>query len=136
MANLILQAHSGWRYIVLLIIVIVIIKALIGWLGKQKWSSLDSNLMLASRVSLYIQVVLGVLTYIVRQEWLVGFGFVGSHVIPAILAVGAVEFGAARAKKSSGNKKFMFAFIGFVIAIILIYGALATRGGLFASPPA
>jgi len=132
MTTFILQAHSGWRYIVLLIIVIVIIKALIGWLGKQKWSSLDSNLMLASRVILYIQVVLGVLAYIVIQKWVAGFGFIGSHVIPAILAVGAVEFGAARAKKSSGGKKFMFAFIGFVIAIVLVYGALVTVGGLFA----
>jgi hypothetical protein len=132
MPTFIVQAHSGWRYIVLLIIVIVIIRALIGWLGKQKWSNLDTNLMLASRVSLYIQVVLGVLTYIVVQKWAAGFGFIGSHIIPAILAVGAVEFGAARAKKSSGNKKFMFAFIGFVIAIVLVYGALVTVGGLFA----
>ena len=52
------------------------------------------------------------------------------HVVPALLAVGGVEFGAARAKKSTGNKKFMFAFIGFIIALVLIFGALATVGKL------
>lgn len=125
------QAHSGWRYVVLALIVIVIIKALIGWLGKQRWSSLDANLMLWSRVAVYIQIVLGIVLYLLLQRWS-SMAFTGSHVIPALLAVGGVEFGAARAKKSSGSRKFMFAFIGFVIALILIYGALVTVGGLFA----
>ena len=133
MANIILQAHSGWRWIVLLLILIVIIKALIGWLAKQNWSNLDSTLMRLSRYAVYVQVVLGVILYIVAQKWAAGFGFVGSHIIPAVLAVGAIEFGAARSKKADGSqKKFMFAFIGFIIALVLVYGALATVGGIFA----
>lgn len=133
MSNIILQAHSGWRWIVLALIVIVIIKSLIGWLGKQKWSSLDSNLLFYSRIAVYIQVVLGIILYIALQKWHAGFAFIGGHIIPALLAVGGVEFGAARAKKSSGNRKFMFAFIGFAIALILLFGALATVGGMFGS---
>jgi hypothetical protein len=132
MTTIILQAHSGWRWVVLLLIIIVVIKALIGWLAKQNWSNLDSTLVRLSRYALYIQVVLGVILYIVAQKWAAGFGFVGSHIIPALLAVGAVEFGAARSRKVEGSqKKFMFAFIGFVIAIVLVYGALATVGGIF-----
>lgn len=132
MTFFILQAHSGWRWIVLLLIVIVIVKALIGWLGKQKWTDLDTTLLRFSRYAIYIQIVLGILLYIVLQKWGAGFGFIGSHIIPGLLAVGGVEFGAARAKKSGGSQKFMFAFIGFVIALVLVYGALVTVGGLFA----
>jgi hypothetical protein len=132
MTDIILQTHSGWRWIVVALVVIVSIKALVGWLAKQKWTDLDSNLVLYSRIAIYIQVVLGIVLYTILQKWNVGMAFVGSHVIPALLAVGGIEFGAARAKKSSGSKKFMFAFIGFVIALALIYGALATVGGIFA----
>lgn len=132
MTNFILQAHSGWRWIVLALIVIVIIKALIGLLGRQQWSSLDTRLLLFARIAVYIQVALGVLLYLLLQKWNAGMSFTGSHVIPALLAVGGVEFGAGRAKRSTGSKKFMFALIGFVIALVLIYGALATVGGIFA----
>ena len=131
MTNIILQAHSGWRWIVLLLIIITIVKMLIGWLGKQKWQTLDSNLLLYSRIAMYIQVVLGLVLYVVLQRWNGGMAFLGGHVLPAVLAVGGVEFGAARAKKSAGQKKFMFAFIGFIVALILLYGALATVGGMF-----
>jgi hypothetical protein len=131
MTNIVLQAHSGWRWIVLALIIITTVKALIGWLGKQKWQTLDTNLLLYSRVAMYIQVVLGLVLYVLRQEWAAGMAFLGGHVIPAVLAVGGVEFGAARARKSTGQKKFMFAFIGFIVALILLYGALATVGGMF-----
>jgi hypothetical protein len=130
MIDFLLQAHSGWRWIVLALIIITIIKALIGWLGKQKWTNLDARLIRLSRIAVYIQVVLGVLLYLFLQKWSDGMGFLGGHVIPALLTVGGLEFGAARAKKSEGNKKFMFAFIGFVIALVLLYGALATVGGI------
>jgi hypothetical protein len=103
-----------------------VIKALIGWQGKQKWTSLDSNLLLYSRIAIYIQVVLGAILYILIQGW-TNMRFTGEHVIMAILAVGALEFGAARARKASGDaNKFKLAFIGFGIALIL---ALVAIGG-------
>jgi len=131
MTDIVLQAHSGWRWIVLALIIITAVKALIGWLGQQKWQTLDTNLLFYSRIAMYIQVLLGIVLYVLRQEWAAGMAILGGHVIPAILAVGGVEFGAARARKSTGQKKFMFAFIGFIIALILLYGALATVGGMF-----
>ena len=126
MVPFLIQAHSGWRWIVLALIVIVVIKALMGWQGKQKWTSLDSNLLLYSRIAIYIQVVLGVILYILLQRW-TNMRFTGEHVIMAILAVGGLEFGAARARKARGDaNKFKFAFIGFVMALILV---LVTIGG-------
>jgi hypothetical protein len=124
MEYFLLQAHSGWRWVVLLLIVIVTVKALIGWQGKQKWTRLDSNLLLYSRIAVYIQVVLGVILYILLQRW-TNMRFTGEHVLMAILAVGGLEFGAARAKKArSDANKFKFAFIGFVIALILVLIAI------------
>ena len=51
--------------------------------------------------------------------------FIGEHVIIALLAVGGIEFGAARSKKAEGaSNKFKFAFIGFAIALVLILVAI------------
>ena len=125
------QAHSGWRWIVLLLIIIVIIKTLIGWLGKQSWTNLDSDLLRFSVIAVRAQVVLGLILFLLLQRWS-SMGIIGGHVVPAFLAVAGIEIGAARAKKSAGNKKFMFAFIGFIIALVLIFGALGAVGGIFA----
>ena len=130
MTYFLLQAHSGWRWIVLILLVVTAVKALIGWLNGQKWSIVDTRLLLFTRIALYIQVVLGVLLYIMLQQWN-NMRFTGEHVVIALLAVGAVEFGAARAKKSTGSKMFMFAFIGSALALILIYVALLVVGGIF-----
>jgi len=126
------EAHSGWRWIVLLLVTITVIKMLVGWLAGQKWKDLDYKLLLSSRIAVYIQVVLGLIIYIMRMGWL-DMRLTGEHVIVALLAVGGLEFGAARAKKSSqSSKMFRFAFIGFVIGLILIFVALQRVGGIFA----
>jgi hypothetical protein len=131
MTYFLLQAHSGWRWIVLILIVVTAIKALIGWLGNHNWSTVDTRLLLFTRIALYIQVVLGVLLYIMLQQWN-NMRFTGEHVVIALLAVGAVEFGAARAKKSTESKRmYMFAFIGTTLALILVYVALLAVGGIF-----
>jgi hypothetical protein len=126
MANFLLMAHSGWRWIVLLLIIITLIKALVGWLGKQRWrEDVDTRLLLFSRVAVYIQVVLGVILYILVQGWL-NMRFTGEHVIVALLAVGGVEFAAGRAKKARNDAAmFKFTVIGFVIALVLILAAIA-----------
>lgn len=133
--NFMLQAHSGWRWLVLLIIVIATLKFVIGWLAGQKWSGLDANLMRAANWIITIQVLLGLILYVLvlfqGRSDIVSFTF--SHVVPAFLALGAVGFGQARSRKAAGDRaKFMFASIGLILAIVFVYGALVTVGGIFA----
>ena len=129
MTYFLLQAHSGWRWIVLVLIIITAVKMLFGWLTKQDWTRLDSNLLLYTRIAVNIQVVLGVVLYILLQRW-TNMRFTGEHVIVALLAVGGIEFGAGRAKKaSSAINMFKFAFIGFAIALVLILVAINAATG-------
>ncbi|GAB4449544.1 MAG: cytochrome B [Anaerolineae bacterium] len=133
MTYFILMTHSGWRYIVVILLIFTLVKMLVGWLGKQQWSSFDSRLLLALRTAVYFQVILGALLYILEQYW-TEMRFTGEHVIVALLAVGGVEFAAARARKAPDDAgKFKFATIGLAIAFVLIYVALMAIGGLFAS---
>jgi hypothetical protein len=135
MYNLIFQAHSGWRWIVLLVIIITTVKVLLGWLTAQNWSKLDTLLVRLANVALSIQVVLGIILYIMfltqgRPE--VG-RFTGEHVFPAFLSLGGTGFALSRSRKATKPRtKFMVASFGMIITIVLIYIALLRVGGIFA----
>ena len=132
MTAFMLMAHSGWRWIVLIVLIFVMGRALIGWLGKQPWTKFETDLLRYSRFVVYIQVVLGVLLYLMLSKWL-DMRFTAEHVIIALLAVGGVEFGAGRAKRAQeAADKYKFAFIGYLIALVLIFVALQIVGGVFA----
>ena len=120
----ILMAHSIWRWVVLVMMIFVAFKMIAGWLGNQSWTNLDDRLLKSTRYILYVQIVLGVILLILLGRF-TDMRLIGEHVIIALLGVGGVEFGAARAKKAEGAKnKFKFASIGFIIALILILVAI------------
>lgn len=129
----ILQAHSGWRWLVLLVLVVVTLKMVVGWLAKQTWADLDTTLMRVANWVVTIQVVLGVILYILvlfqGRPNLVAFTL--SHALPAILALGGIGFAQARSRKAPTPQKFMFASIGLILTLVLVYGALRAVGGVF-----
>ncbi len=137
--SFILTAHSIWRWVVLIVIILIVLKSLVGWFGKKKWRKLDTQLVQAARFIMYVQVVLGVLLLILLgfQGYWPSMGlfmrFLGEHIFMALLAVGGVEFGTARSKKVSKNKKFMFTFIGFGLSLLFIVATIgaATQWQLF-----
>ena len=137
MYNFLLMAHSGWRWLVLLFVVVAAIKMVVGWLGKQKWTDLDMTLVRVTHIVVAVQVALGIILYILfliegGRGRPIG-GFTAGHVVPALLAYGGVLFAAIRARKaSSWPDKFRSAAIGLIAAIILISGALMAVGGIFA----
>lgn len=124
MASTIFMAHSGWRWIVLVMLIFMMVKMIVGWLGNQSWTNLDDRLLKATRYVIYIQVVLGVILLIMMGQF-TNMRVIGEHVIVALLGVGGIEFGAARAKKADGSKnKFKFASIGLIISLVLILVAI------------
>ncbi len=124
MIEFLIQAHSGWRWIVLALIIVSVVKMLLGLLGQQRWTDLDTRLLFFARIAVYIQMALGVILYIMVQKW-TDMKFTGEHVIMALLAVGGIEFGAGRAKKAlQDSAKFRFGLIGFGIALLLVLVAI------------
>ena len=134
MYGIILPAHSGWRWIVLILLVVTTVKVLLGWLGNQNWKKMDAQLVWLTNLAVSIQVLLGIILYILflfqgRPD--VG-RFTGEHVFPAFLSLAGTGFALGRSRKASGSKqKFMFASIGMIITVVLIYVALLRVGGPF-----
>ncbi|MCX6049804.1 MAG: hypothetical protein NT075_32290 [Chloroflexi bacterium] len=134
MANVIFQAHSGWRYLVLLVAILAVLKFLIGWLTTSKWSGLDRGLGTAFPIVLDIQLLLGLVLYVMAP----GYRFLarpisfGEHFGTMVLAVIVAHITWSRVKKSTPDTaKFRIGTIGFVIAGLLVgLGVLRITGML------
>ena len=118
----ILQAHSGWRYIVLLILVLTIIKVLLGAISKGRWSTLDQWLNRLTPIVIDIQLLLGLILWVLEQRWL-GGDSVASWEHPVTMLIGVVLAHATSRRVTSAPTdaaKFQAAAIGYIIAGLVV----------------
>lgn len=134
MINFMFQAHSGWRYIVILVAVVTIVKLLIGWVSNGKWAQLDQRLGMALPIVMDIQLLLGLVLYLMAPSaWFVGRHIGASeHFGTMVLAIIAAHITWSRVKKSTVDAaKFRIGTIGFAIAGLLVgLGVLRITGWL------
>ena len=133
LTNFLFQAHSGWRYIVILVLVLALVKLLIGLLGKQRWSRLDQQLGVATPIVITVQWLLGIVLWaLAPAAWFLNRGSVNfwEHATTMTLAVAASHIGWSRAKRASSDAgKFRAAFWGFLIAGLLVAVGVARITG-------
>jgi hypothetical protein len=132
MANILLHAHSGWRYVVIIVAIVTFIKLLAGMLTGGRWSRLDQQLSLAFLIVLDVQLLLGLVLWIMEQRW-TGTDPLRSweHPITMILAVAATHMTWSRLKRSNEEIKYRIGVIGFGVASLLIaLGVLRITGVL------
>ncbi|MGL4648845.1 MAG: hypothetical protein ACRC1H_05510 [Caldilineaceae bacterium] len=116
------QAHSGWRYLVLLALIVALAKYLIGWLGNGKWSNFDTMLNRFTPVVIDIQWLLGLIVWISASWWNNGDrarAFEHPLILTAAVVVAHI-FAARVRKQETDNGKYRTAFIGYLITTILI----------------
>ncbi len=124
LTTILFQAHSGWRYLVILVLVLALLKFLIGLLAKQKWSKLDRTLGTVTSIVIGIQWLLGLgLWALAPAAWFLNLGSVNfaEHIGTMTLALVAAQIASGRAKRApSDAAKYRIAFIGFLIAGLLV----------------
>lgn len=122
MVQFLFQAHSGWRYIVILALVVVIVRMLIGWLAKGKWGTWDQRLTLITTIAIDIQFLLGILLWISEARWTGGDALASwEHPVTMILAVAAAHITSTQIKKREADAdKFRTGAIGYLVAGIIV----------------
>lgn len=126
------HAHSGLRYIVLLMLLITIAKAFGGWFGKKTFTPLDRKLGLFTIISVHVQALLGLILYF-ANKWYVAIEitdptaksfhrfFRMEHIAGMLVAVILITIGNARAKRGATDEaKFKQLAIWFTIGLVLI----------------
>lgn len=122
--------HSGFRYIVLALIVAAIIGSLIGWLGKKLYTNGNRKLNLFAMISAHTQLLIGIVLYFVSP--LVQFNsetmknkvtryFTVEHWVIMIIALVLITIGHSKSKKAAtAEAKHKTIFVFYIIALVLI----------------
>ena len=126
--------HSGFRYIVFLLIVIAIVQSIAGLLGKKPYTDANRKMNLFAMISAHTQLLVGLILYFVSP--LVSFTkgamkndvtryFTAEHILMMIVAIVLITIGHSKSKKAtSPEAKHKAIAIFYTIALLVVVGAL------------
>lgn len=133
-----LHLHSALRYIVVLLLIIAIVKAFIGWFGPKPFTEADRKLSLFALISVHLQLLIGLVLYFISpvvQSALADMGAAMSdpqlrfwaveHITTNIIGIVLITVGYSTAKRASQDKsKFMRVALFYLIGFVLIMSAI------------
>lgn len=129
--NILLMAHSGLRWLILLVAVIAIVKFLIGWLTRGQFKGFDRGLMAGYSGLLDLQATLGILFLL--WSGFAGAGFPLYRIEHGLIMVGAavVAHQSSRWKNAEDSVRFrndLFLIIASLVLVLI--GIAVLPGGL------
>lgn len=126
--------HSGFRYVVFLMVVLAIIQSLLGWLGKKPYTELNRKVNLFALISAHTQLLIGIILFFLSPN--VQFNsdtmkndttryFTVEHWVMMVIAIVLITIGHSKSKKAvlPENKHKTIA-IFYIIAFLIIIGAI------------
>ncbi len=134
MYNGLLHAHSGLRWVVLLLLVVAMFKALLKWRSNAPFTDGDRKLNLFTMISAHVQLILGLAMYFISPKVqftadtmsapVIRF-FTVEHSVMMLLAIVLITIGYTRSKKAiEDSQKFRSAFIYFLSALIVLLAGI------------
>ena len=134
MYNTLLGLHSGFRYIVLLLIVLALLLAIIGLFGKKNYTETNRKINLFAMIATHTQLLIGLILYFFSP--LVNYGNMGEamkdtmsrywtveHTVMMLFAIILITIGHSRSKKAAQavNKHRAIAlYYGLAILVIVV----------------
>jgi hypothetical protein len=127
----VLQLHAIWRWVLLVAAIVVVVKALIGWLGKRPFTKLDDQLGMAFTMIVDIQVLLGLIIWLFGPLGLRNLSqamgnaalrfIVLEHPILMLIALAFAHLGRSRSKKATGDTaKHRSSFVFYLLSVVFI----------------
>jgi hypothetical protein len=136
-----LHLHSGFRYIVLLLVLLAILIAWAGWLGKKSYSEGNRKLNLFALISVHTQFLIGLILYFLSP--LVQFNsqtmkqpdtryWTVEHLTAMIIAIVLITIGHSKSKKNTtpGGKHQSIAIYYTAALLIIIATIILSKRGL------
>jgi uncharacterized membrane protein len=127
--------HSYLRWLIIGLAVITVVKYLLGWIGKRKFTSVDNRLSLFFITSLDIQLLLGLVLYFFLSpitQSAIQFGgyqledpnvrfYAIEHPVIMVLAIVFAHVGRVVVKRTDSDRlKYKRGTILFAISLILM----------------
>ncbi|MFV0268576.1 MAG: hypothetical protein ACK5HT_15730 [Draconibacterium sp.] len=141
-----LHAHNGFRWLVLLALVVSVVLAISGWLGKREWKKTDNLFNLILVIFTDLQFLVGLVLYAfvspITKAAFQNFGaamknpdlrfYTVEHILLMVVALVLIHIGRSKSKKaSSPEKKHRTAAIFYTLSLVLILAGIPWSRALF-----
>lgn len=137
--TIVLNLHSIVRWLVVILALLAIVRAFIGWFGHRTWTALEDRLGMLFTISFDLQILLGIVLYFflsplttlalrnfsgAMSNDLLRF-FSVEHLALMIIAAVVAHIGRSLSRKATNDQsKFKRAAIFYTIAIVLVLAAI------------
>jgi membrane protease YdiL (CAAX protease family) len=127
--------HSGWAYIALLILIVAVVNAALGFFSNKSFREKDLRIPLFTLIVFHLQLIIGLIAYYTSNYYdtmrSVGMGEVMKqpelrlmlveHPIMMILAIILITMGFSKHKKQLTDKgRFKTILLYYGIALLLV----------------
>ncbi|MBT8245116.1 MAG: hypothetical protein HKP48_09990 [Winogradskyella sp.] len=124
--------HSGWAYVVLIVLILATLNALIKFFGNKEFDAKDFRISLFALITMHIQLLIGIVLWFTKGYF--GEMSVGEvmkndavrklaieHPTTMLIAVALVTIGYSKHKKKLVSKpKFKMLAVFYTIALALV----------------
>jgi hypothetical protein len=140
--SIIKHLHSGFRYIVLLLVVVALVNAFLGWFGNKPYTEGSRKLNLFALISAHTQFLIGLILYFLSP--FVQFNsqtmknaetryWTMEHLVMMLFAIVLITIGNSKSKKIAlpqGKHRAIAIFFGLAILVIVVAIIQSKRGFL------
>lgn len=136
MYELLQKLHSWWAYLALIVLLIAVVNALIGYASKKSFESKDLRISLFALIFTHVQLLLGLAVFFVSEKGIKAFGIEGAmknselrltmleHPLMNIIAIILITIGWSKHKKVAPEFKFRKILFFYGIGLLLILSRL------------
>ena len=139
MYNFFLQLHSGFRFIVMVLLLLAILQSLAGWFGNRPYTNINRKINLFTLISAHIQLLIGLALYFISP--LVQFNsgamkddttryWTMEHIGLMIFAIILITVGHARSKRvlaPSGKHRTIAIYYSLALLVIVLTIMMSMR---------
>jgi len=130
MYEFIQKFHSGWAYLVLLLLVVAVVNSIIGLASKKEFTAKDRKIALFGLIGTHIQLLIGIILYFLSPLGLASLGQMSDkalrltsleHPLINIIAITLITIGWIKHKKlTTSESKFKTFSIFYGLGLVLI----------------
>ncbi|MBC8156405.1 MAG: cytochrome B [Bacteroidetes bacterium] len=130
------HAHSGLRWLALVLLLVAAFVAFRRWQGRDEFTEGNRKLYLYTFIMIHIQLTLGLILYVISPK--VNFSMLGEklyrfytveHSVGMLVAITLITLGYIRAKRAAGPvNKHRTVFVFYTIGLILIVASIPWPG--------
>lgn len=122
--------HSGWAYIALVLLVIAVVNAFIGFTAKKEFTTKDRKIAIFGLIGTHTQLLIGLVLYFVSPLGFTSLGQMSDkmlrltsleHPLINIIAITLITIGWSKHKKlTTSESKFKTFTIFYGLGLVLI----------------